>query len=469
MTKGRNGSTRSANADGILGHNRVTPDCQQPSVDDTPPAPVPPTPVAPADPVLALLQTGLQRADDGCWTAQHGPYRLGTHFQAIYSLSHHRAVGHEALLRAHDDQGRPVPAPTVLASAGSPEDLVYLDRLCRLVHVANFARAARGDQWLFLNIHPAVFVHAPAMGAGRFMEMLLQRFGLAPQQIVLEVTEDMVGRDQDFERAVAQARGLGCLLALDDFGAGHSNFDRVWRIQPEIVKLDRSFVRRAATEPRIGRIAMQMVSLLHACGAMVLMEGIETPEEAYLALQADVDFVQGYLFGRPSPLLHLPGEPQPQIDAVWARFDAQYDADKRAERDRLAPYANAIGQAATLLQSGLPLEACCREFLALPGAELCYLIDEQGLQLEHNVTSPHFEALRSPQFAPLRDSRGARWARRPYFRRAMDNFGRVQVTRPYLTVHGAHLCVTVSVSLRWKGQLVVLGGDIAWEPDPQLG
>jgi hypothetical protein len=36
-------------------------------------------------------------------------------------------------------------------------------------------------------------------------------------------------------------------------------------------------------------------------------------------------------------------------------------------------------------------------------------------------------------------------------------------------VHGAHLCVTVSVSLRWKGQLVVLGGDIAWESDPQLG
>jgi EAL domain-containing protein (putative c-di-GMP-specific phosphodiesterase class I) len=437
-------------------------------VDDLPPASAPPD-TGPADPVTALLHTDLRREDDGRWTAQHGPYRLGTHFQPIYSLSHHRAVGHEALLRAHDAQGQLVPPPVVLAAAGSPGELVHLDRLCRLVHVGNFTQAARGDQWLFLNIHPAVFVQGPGLGAGRYMELLLERFGLAPQQIVLEVTEDMVGRDQDFERAVAEARALGCLLALDDFGAGHSNFDRVWRIQPEIVKLDRSLVRRAATEPRIGRIATQMVSLLHACGAMVLMEGIETPEEAYLALQADVDFVQGYLFARPSPALQAPDAPQPQIDAVWARFDAQYDADKRAERERVAPYANAIGQAATLLQAGLPLEACCREFLGLPGAELCYLIDEDGLQLEHNVTAPRFEALRSPQFAPLRDSRGARWARRPYFRRALDNFGRVQVTRPYLTVHGAHLCVTVSVSLRWKGQLVVLGGDIAWESDPQLG
>ncbi len=437
-------------------------------MDDNPPASASPAD-APADPVQALLHTQMRRTDDGCLTAQHGGYRLGTHFQPIYSLSHHRAVGHEALLRAHDVRGQLVAPAEVLSSARSAEELVQLDRLCRLVHVANFTRGARGDQWLFLNIHPAVFVHGPVLGAGRYMEMLLERFGLAPQQIVLEVTEDMVGRDQDFERAVSEARDLGCLLALDDFGAGHSNFDRVWRIQPEIVKLDRSLVRRAATEPRIGRIATQMVSLLHACGAMVLMEGIETPEEAYLALQADVDFVQGYLFSRPSPVLHAPDAPQPQIDAVWAHFDAHFESDKRAERERLAPYANALGHAATLLQAGLPLQACCQAFLDLPGAELCYLIDERGLQLEHNVTAPRFDAACSPQFEPLRDSRGARWARRPYFRRALDNFGRVQVTRPYLTVHGAHLCVTVSVSLRWKGQLVVLGGDIAWERDPQVG
>jgi hypothetical protein len=45
----------------------------------------------------------------------------------------------------------------------------------------------------------------------------------------------------------------------------------------------------------------------------------------------------------------------------------------------------------------------------------------------------------------------------------------VQVTRPYLTVHGAHLCVTVSISLRWQGRLVVLGGDIDWDIHPVLG
>ncbi|MFN3296078.1 EAL domain-containing protein [Caldimonas sp.] len=437
-------------------------------VDPSPPPD--PSPALPADEaVLALLAAG-ERQEDGRWTARHGRYRLHSQFQPIYSLSHHRAVGHEALLRALDEQGRAVAPPSVLAAATSPDDLVRLDRLCRLVHVGNFSALAGPDHpWLFLNIHPGVFVRGPDLGGQRYMRALLERFGLKPSQVVLEVTEDMVGRDQGFERAVAEARELGCLLALDDFGAGHSNFDRVWRIRPEIVKLDRSLVRRAATEPRIGRIATQMVSLLHACGAMVLMEGIETMDEAYLALQADVDFVQGYLFSRPAPVLVGHDEPRRVIDAVWQRFDARFEADKRAERERVAPYMNAIGHAATLLQAGLPLEVCCQEFLMLPGAELCYLIDEQGLQIGHNVTAPGFEAKRSAQFAPLRDASGARWARRPYFRRALDQFGRVQVTRPYLTVHGAHLCVTVSISLRWQGQLVVLGGDIDWDIHPELG
>ncbi|WP_062193658.1 sensor domain-containing phosphodiesterase [Caldimonas taiwanensis] len=419
---------------------------------------------------MRTLLNAVQRVQDGRWTARHARFELHSHFQPIYSLSHHRAVGHEALLRAVDAQGRAVAPPSVLAAATSPDDLVHLDRLCRLLHVANFsAQAGPEPAWLFLNIHPAVFVRGPGLGGQRYMRAMLDRFALPPSQVVLEVTEDMVRRDQSFEAAMAEARELGCLLALDDFGAGHSNFDRVWHIRPEIVKLDRSLVRRAAMEPRIGRIATQMVSLLHACGAMVLMEGIETLDEAYLALQADVDFVQGYLFAPPAPVLQPPQWPHPVIDAVWQRFDARFEADKRAERERLAPYMNAIGHAAALLQAGLPLEACCQEFLRLPGAELCYLIDEQGLQIGHNVTSPHFEARRSAQFAPLRDARGARWARRPYFRRALDHIGRVQVTRPYLTVHGAHLCVTVSIGLRWQERLVVLGGDIDWDIQPALG
>lgn len=405
----------------------------------------------------------LLECRDGQWSAMLGRYRLATHFQPIYSLAHRRCVGHEALLRAQDEQGRPVLPVRVLAEPQAAGGLMRADRLCRLVHAHNFvAQRARDpfDQWLFLNVHPRVFMSGPAQGTVAWVRYMADHLGLPAHQVVLEVTEEALGEDAGFDAAVALARELGCLLALDDFGAGHSNFDRVWRIRPEIVKLDRSVVVRAASERRIARVVAQMVSLLHECGALVLLEGIETSEEAYVALEAGADFVQGFHFGRPAPQL-APARAE-AVDAVWREFDARHDANARAYRERIGPYVNAIGYAASLLEAGRSPEEACASFLLLPDAEVCYLLDEQGLQIGQNLVSPVFEMQRLPQFAPLADACDARWARRPYFRRAMEAFGRVQVTRPYLTIHGPHLCVTVSVSLRHEGRTVVLGGDIAW-------
>ncbi|TCP08641.1 EAL domain-containing protein [Caldimonas thermodepolymerans] len=396
--------------------------------------------------------------------AAHGEYRLTTHFQPIYSLSHRRAVGHEALLRARNARGDPVAPHEVLGQAQDFDELERVDRLCRWLHASNYvAQQQRQDHWLFLNIHPKVFADGSERGTRLFLQQLAERLGLAPSQLVLEVTEDVTHQNENFEAAVRVARDVGYLLALDDFGAGHSNFDRVWRIRPEIVKLDRSVVQRAASEPRIARVVAQMVSLLHECGALVLTEGIETMDEAYLALDSDVDFVQGHLFGRPMPQLHDTQGYPAVIDAVWRRFDEQHESRERRYQERIAPYVHALGYAATLLKAGRSMEQACARFLALEHAELCYLLDEQGLQVGSNLTSRRFKDDQTRRFAPLADGSHARWARRPYFRRALEFFGQVQVTRPYLTVHGARLCVTVSVAFRTQDRTLVLGGDIAWE------
>ncbi|RAG59900.1 EAL domain-containing protein, partial [Burkholderia multivorans] len=60
------------------------------------------------------------------------------------------------------------------------------------------------------------------------------------------------------------------LIAIDDFGTGFSNFDRVWRARPDIVKLDRSLVERSTWSPEDRRIMHHLVSMLHQAGAMVL-------------------------------------------------------------------------------------------------------------------------------------------------------------------------------------------------------
>jgi hypothetical protein len=279
--------------------------------------------------------------------------------------------------------------------------------------------------------------------------------------VVIEVLESTLPDDADFDHRVDELRELGCLVSLDDFGAGHSNFDRVFRLRPEIVKLDRSVVVRAEVDAHARRIASQMVSLLHECGCLVLMEGIETDEGAYTALRCDVDFVQGYHFGRPGPeLAGITG--LHALRAAWDRFDRQSVSDDRVWQEQMSPYKQSIELASVLLAGGASMDEACRRFLTQPGADMCYLLDKQGRQVVPNafrdgLSHQQLEAVE--RFAPLHDTRQARWSRRSYFRGAEASPNIAQVTRPYMTLQGSRMCVTVSIQFDMGGRTLILCGD----------
>jgi len=385
-------------------------------------------------------------------------------FQPIYSLSHARVVGHEALLRARSTDGSLV-QPTDVFRGHSFDELLWRDRTARMVHMANYLRQAPEDQWVFVNVHPDVFAFGMDGPADGFSTRLRKYFGYDPSRLVIEVTEEIANNAAQFNSAIAHARAVGCLIAIDDFGAGHSNFDRVWRWRPEIVKLDRSLVARAAQDAQARRVVVQMVSLLHECGALVLMEGVETMAEAVVALEADVDMVQGYLFGRPLPDLALPSSACRALEDAWHLFDRGWREDKNEYQERMAPYLNGISQVSMLLQGDCSMEDACKPFVSLAQAEVCYLLGPDGRQVGPHVWTGSRDGART--FAPLQDSDGARWSRRPYFRRAVDGLGKVQITRPYRTLHGGGLCVTVSTAFHMPNkngqqELHVICGDIRW-------
>ncbi len=408
------------------------------------------------------------RDDGGRWTARHGDLMLSSSFQPVYSFPHGRPVGFEALIRVHDAQGAPVSPISLFERVRDFEEQVWLDRLCRLVHVHNFCEQVTGDAWLFLNIHPAVFVHSTRQAELMTRVVgLLNQLGIPMHRLVLAVTEDVMAPDHCFEAAVAWARSVGCLLALDDFGAGHSNFDRVWRIRPEIVKLDRSLLRRAMQSPRVARMMGQVVGLLHECGSLALLEGVESDEEAMIALDADVDLVQGFAFARPTPQLQGLGQLSPEIQGVWQRFDERLAHNRRQHHERVAPFQAALSLALLPLHQGRSLAEAADAFLRLPGCQLVYLLDAEG-RATGDMVHGTAQSAPNPRFAPLANAGDARWARRPYFRRAMSAVGEVQVTRPYLSMNGARLCLTVSVAFWHQGQLRVLCGDVDWgAPDAQ--
>lgn len=404
---------------------------------------------------LDCIEAGV----DGFTYADFSGYRLGSHFQPILSLSHQRVIGHEGLLRAVDAQGRPLSPLAVLATAQERGELVALDRLARLLHVFN--RPPGDNQWLFLNVHPEVFVDAIAKSS--FMLDLLEHQGMAAGDVVIEVLEDAIRDEVCFAETVERLRSEGFLIALDDFGAGHSNFDRVWTVRPEIVKLDRSFALRMEHDAGARRLMPRIVNLLHEAGSLVLLEGIETETQARIALDSDIDFVQGYYFARPAPLPEPGMDSCNRIGALWQDFATREAAASIGQRELIAPYQNALGYASVLLAAGRAPAEACAGFLDLPLANFCYLLDRTGRQVGANLWGSRPEAARpSTRFRPLANASAARWSRRPYFRRAIRQLDRVQVTRPYLSATTAELCVTLSVGFLHRGEPCVLCGDIAW-------
>lgn len=248
----------------------------------------------------------LQLDDEGAWGRFRG-LRLSSVFQPLLDAAALTPLAHEALLRVNDVAGNPLSPASAFSLPKSSDEAVYFDRLCRIVHALNFIRqAAPGD--LFLNVSGGHLLGVNS-GHGEIFERLLRMCGLKPQQIILEVLEARVDDIARLNEAVAAYRERGYRVAIDDFGAEHSNFDRLWRLTPDIVKLDRSLILQGINNQRARRILPKIVDIIHELGALVVCEGIETPEQHKLAIDAGADLVQGYLYARPSPRLIAPQTP----------------------------------------------------------------------------------------------------------------------------------------------------------------
>jgi hypothetical protein len=112
------------------------------------------------------------------------------------------------------------------------------------------------------------------------------------------------------------------------------------------------------------------------------------------------------------------------------------------------------------LEGGQPFTLAAHGFLDLAAAERCFLLDERGRQIGRNLVSRANRAAFDPRFAPLYDVDGANWSERHYFRRAVLNPGRIQRTRPYLSLNGPRMCMTFSVTVQVDGGIQVLCADI---------
>jgi EAL domain-containing protein (putative c-di-GMP-specific phosphodiesterase class I) len=140
---------------------------------------------------------------------------------------------------------------------------------------------------------------------------ILAETGLAPERLVLEVTESSLAADTGAAVATLTAiRALGVRVAIDDFGTGYSSLSRLEHLPLDILKIDKALIRNVGTGTPTPMIAT-ILALSSALHLAVIAEGVETSQQVNELLAQGCVRGQGWLFGRPQPMseLRLPSPP----------------------------------------------------------------------------------------------------------------------------------------------------------------
>jgi len=139
---------------------------------------------------------------------------------------------------------------------------------------------------------------------------ILQRTGANPRRLKLELTESLLLDDlEDVIAKMSQVKIHGVGFALDDFGTGYSSLSYLKRLPLDQLKIDQSFVRDVLNDPNDATIARTIITLARSLDLAVIAEGVETRAQRDFLAGEGCHAFQGYLFGRPEPVL----EPGPEI------------------------------------------------------------------------------------------------------------------------------------------------------------
>ncbi|WP_039058854.1 EAL domain-containing protein [Enterobacter sp. Bisph1] len=132
---------------------------------------------------------------------------------------------------------------------------------------------------------------------------LFARFAVSPREVIIEITEEQAFSHSEASiYNIQQLRNAGFKIAIDDFGTGYANFERLKELQADIIKIDGCFVRDILQDPQDAMIVKAICELAKPRSMTVVAEYVENEAQRALLLGAGVDYLQGYLSGKPQPL-----------------------------------------------------------------------------------------------------------------------------------------------------------------------
>ena len=247
------------------------------------------------------------------------------HYQPIVHTSSKKIGSVEALLRWDHPERRIVPPDEFIPLAEESGLIIpigewVLRTVCRnlsLWHKAGYFIQAS------VNISPIQFFSKDLIDTILY---ILQENELDPKWLNIEVTEStMVEQDGKVIEKIAKLRKLGMQVSLDDFGTGYASLRSLKEIKPDILKLDKSFIKDLPTEQDSVEIVSSLIKLAQKLSIIVVAEGVETTEQLTFLSELKCDWIQGYLFSRPVPEASL-------LNLLKGQWASDYQAKNTMER-----------------------------------------------------------------------------------------------------------------------------------------
>ncbi len=223
-------------------------------------------------------------------------------YQPKVSINTNALTGYEALVRWQHPQRGLVP----------PSEFIMLaERSQLIVHLGEwvlYAACRQLRRWLdeglaVVPVSVNVSAHQfESTDMARLVARAITDTGVPGNLLELEITEGVLMRDvAATTRTLEQIAALGVSLAVDDFGTGYSSLGYLKQFPVNVLKIDRSFVEQVCNDSDDVAIVRAIISMAHELGIEVVAEGVETEGQLELLRQAECDYVQGYLFGKPLP------------------------------------------------------------------------------------------------------------------------------------------------------------------------
>jgi diguanylate cyclase (GGDEF)-like protein len=232
--------------------------------------------------------------------------RIQTFYQPVVEAGSRRIVAVEALARWHDEELGWTPPSRFIPMA---ENLGLVRELGDQVWQAALVQLGR---WKRRGIRMAVNISNRQLFMPYFTEKLIedvQHHGLAPGDLILEVTESVALLDVEYAaERLKELSDAGFHIAVDDFGTGYSSLSQLHAMPVDELKIDIAFVRRIH-EPTGRRLIQAIVHMAEALDLSCVAEGVEDEAAAAALEQIGVHRMQGYLFAKPMPAT--------EVEVLW--------------------------------------------------------------------------------------------------------------------------------------------------------